>query len=129
MLETINGQTQSFFVDTEKKAVELALAVARRILSTTAELKPEYIVDVIRMGVAKLGAATPIQIRVSPQDLEFLQVVGLPPELSAQELGAQFVADDSVRSGCVIETDFGEIDLDLDTMWQQISADLYGVYK
>lgn len=126
---TLDSQMKNFVSETEKRAVELALAVARRILSTTAEVRPEYIVDIIRVGVAKLGAATPLKVRVSPQDMEFLEVVGLPPELSAQELGAQFIADDSVKSGCVIETDFGEIDLQLETMWRQISADLYGVYK
>ena len=126
---SIDGQMKQFVAETEKRAVQLALAVARKILATTAEVRPEYIVDVIRMGVSRLGAATPLRVRISAQDMEFLEVVGLPPELSQQELGAEFVADDSVKSGCVIETDFGEIDLQLDSMWEQVSADLYGVYK
>lgn len=126
---TILQEVQRFVQRAEKEAVRLALAVAKKILITTADVKPEYIVDVLRDGMSKLGAAKPLRIRVSPQDMEFLEVVGLPPELSTDELGVQYVADESVKSGCVIETDFGEIDLELEKMWQQISADLYEVYK
>lgn len=113
----------------EEQAFTLALNVSRKILTTTAEAKPEYILQVIRNGLHMLGAAKPIRIRVSPDDMEFLEVIGVPPELSSTELGVEYVIDDTVKSGCIIETDFGEVDLQLDKMWDQVKADLFEVTR
>jgi flagellar biosynthesis/type III secretory pathway protein FliH len=114
---------------TEKNALELALSVSKKILLTTADVRADYILDVIRNALHSVGAGNPLKIRVSPQDHEFLKVIGLPPELSSEETGVQYVADDGINSGCVVETDFGEIDLRLDHMWQQVRENLYEVLK
>ncbi len=122
-------ELQSLAARTEKNAFELALSVSRKILSTTAEIRPEYILDVIREALQTNGAGKPLRVRVSPQDFEFLEVVGVPPDLSAQETGVTYVPDDGIASGCVVETDFGEIDLRLEHMWQQVKENLYDVVK
>jgi len=114
---------------TERSALELALAVSRKILSTTAEVRADYILDVIKNALHSTAGGNPLRIRVSPQDYEFLQVIGLPPELSTEETGVQYVADDGVSAGCVVETDFGEVDLRLEQMWQQVKENLYEVLK
>jgi flagellar assembly protein FliH len=128
-LTALNQESLTTFQRMEKHAVQLALSIAKKILSTTAEVRPEYILEVVRDGLKLTGAAKPLRIRVSPADLEFIEVVGMPPELSTEELGAKYVLDESVRSGCVIETDFGDIDLQLEKMWEQVAANLYEVYK
>ena len=66
----------------EKQAVDLSLQVSRKILATTAEIKPEYIITVIKEALTQLGAAKPVRIRVSPDDYEFLMVIGLPISLT-----------------------------------------------
>ena len=109
----------------QKKALEFALEIARKILKTTAEIKPEYIYDIIRKGVDSLGAAEPIKIRVSLDDYEFLDVIGLPSDINEGELGVRYVADENISSGCVIETNYGEISLELDTMWEQVRDNLF----
>lgn len=113
----------------EEQAFQLALGVARKLLALTAEAKPDYILDVIRQGLRNLGAAHAIRIRVSTDDMEFLEIIGVPPELSAAELGVEYVIDESIKSGCIIETNFGEVDLQLDSMWEQVKADLFEVTK
>jgi len=110
----------------ERQALDLAVQISRRILTTTVEAKPEYILEVIRRGLTELGAAKPVKIRVSLDDYEFLNVIGLPIELSTQELGVTYVADETVKSGCVIETDFGEVDLVIDRMWNEVKDRIYG---
>ena len=127
--KAISQQVESVLSKLEKRAVEFALAVSKKILVTTADAKPEYIVEVIREGLKNLGASKPLRVRVSPQDLEFLEVVGVPPEYSEEELGIQYAADESIHSGCVIETDFGEVDMQLEKMWEQVKGELFEVYK
>jgi flagellar biosynthesis/type III secretory pathway protein FliH len=113
----------------EKNAVDLALNVAKKILHTTVEVKPEYIYTVIRQALSQLGAAKPVRIRVSHDDYEFLNVIGLPVDLGETELGVTYVADESLKSGCVVESDFGELDLVLDRMWDDVKQHIYEVKK
>ena len=47
----------------------------------------ERIEAVIREGLSKLGAGKPLRIRISPKDMEFIEIVGLPVEISKEELG------------------------------------------
>jgi flagellar assembly protein FliH len=124
LCKSLPEQSQHFFRNVEQQALQLALKIARKIIGTTVEIKPDYIVDVIRRAMESLGAAQPMRVRVSHQDLEFIQIVGLPPELSAEELGLEYVGDEAVKSGCVVETDFGEIDLQLDHMWEKVRNEL-----
>lgn len=125
----VKKQIEQFFAQVEKGSVKLSLDIARKILASTAQVKPDYIIDVIRIGLKSLGAASPVRIRVSRDDLEFIEVVGLPTDLSTEEIGVQYIADDSIKSGCIIDTDFGEIDLQLDSMWEQVAEQLAEIYK
>ncbi len=125
----LNTKVNIVYTEVERHALEFSLQVARKILETTAEAKPEYIYDIIKKGISCLGSASALRIRVSPQDLEFLEVVGLPEDMQSDELGVNYVADESIKSGCVIETDFGETDLQLESMWEQVAAELYEVYR
>lgn len=125
----IAKQVQALLERLQKEAVELSLQISRKILATTVDVRPDYIVDVVREALKSLGAAKPLRVRVSPQDYEFLEVVGLPPELSTEELGVVYVMDESVKSGCIVETDFGEVDMVLEKMWEQVRNSLYEVVK
>lgn len=127
--QMIDQEVKSFIARTENQAVQLALAVARKILVTTSDVKPEYIFEVIRQGVKSLGGAVPLKIRVAPQDFEFIQVIGAPTDISAHELGITYESDENIKSGCVIDTDFGEVDLQLEKMWELVRENLFGVKR
>lgn len=127
--ERISAAAEERFGKMEREAVKLSLDISQKILLTTVQIKPDYILDVIRQGLKTIGAAKPVKIRVSEEDYEFLQVIGMPAELSPQELGVEYVLDENVKSGCVIETDFGEADLQVEKMWAQLKTILEGVYK
>ena len=110
-----------------EKAFHFALNVSQKLIATTIEAKPEYILDVLRAGMKSLGAAKPSCIRVSAQDYEFLEIIGLPVDLTPTELGVRYVADESIKSGCIIETDYGEVNLEIDRMWEQVKDSLFSV--
>ncbi|MCC6933484.1 MAG: hypothetical protein IT292_09550 [Deltaproteobacteria bacterium] len=122
-------QMAAFYAQVEKESAKLALQISRKILATTAQVKPDYIIEVIRLALQSLGAAKPLSIRVSRDDYEFIKVIGLPVELTAEELGIEYLADDMVKSGCIVNTDFGEVDLQLDVMWEQVAEQLAEVYR
>ncbi len=127
--DEIQTHLRNFFARVEKQSFDLALAISRKILTTTAEIKPEYIVEVITEGLKCCGSAKPLRIRLSHDDYEFIEVVGLPAQLSPTELGVTYIPDDTVKSGCIIETDFGDIDVTLEKMWEQVRESLYSGVK
>lgn len=129
LMRSVRTQAEEAFSRIEKEGVELAVRIAKKIVDTTVAVQPEYILEVIRKSIGAVGAATPVRIRVSPQDYEFLKVVGVPPELSETELGVRYTADESIVSGCVVETNYGEVNLELDQMWESLNARLSEVYK
>lgn len=113
----------------EIKCLELSLAISKKILSTAVEIKPDYIQVIIKEALAELSGTKPLKIKVSPQDFEFITVVGLSPELSATELGVVYEIDESVGSGCKIETNYGEVDFVLENMHERIKNNLLEALK
>jgi flagellar biosynthesis/type III secretory pathway protein FliH len=127
--KAVETQVAEHMAKIEKQALFFALEISKKIIETTVEVRPDYIMQIIRSGLKQLGAAKPIRVRVSLQDYEFLEVIGLPNDLTPSELGISYVSDPALKSGCVIETDFGEVNLELDRMWEQIKDSLYSVAK
>jgi flagellar assembly protein FliH len=123
----IKAQVQNHAQELEKRALRLSLGVAKKLVDTTSEAKPEYILSVIRKGLKNLGAAKPLKIKVSAQDYEFLDVIGIPVDISPGEIGVVYQSDENIKSGCVIETDYGQVDLELDSMWEEVKAGLFEV--
>lgn len=133
---TVNNvatQLQTAFAEqlarVEKEALALSLQIAKKILEITVDVKPDYVVEVVKKALSECGAGTPLRIRVSPQDYEFLSIVGLPVDVLPGDASVEYVADESITSGCVVETDFGHVDYELEKMWEQIRADLYDAYS
>jgi flagellar assembly protein FliH len=111
----------------EKDSAKLSIQIAQRIVHQAAETHPEYIVDLVRGALASMKGGQVIRVRVSPQDHEFLSLVELPNDLANEELSIKYVADDNIKGGCIIETDFGIVDAQLDTMWSQVRDKIFEV--
>lgn len=111
------GQHQAIL---ERNAIELASKIALKIVHHTVKINPEYIVPVIREALGLSGTAQVKQVRVSAQDLEFIKLVGLQKAIKEFDGSWQFVADETVRNGCVVETSAGHIDFQLDPAWRRI---------
>ncbi|MCB0353567.1 MAG: hypothetical protein KDD64_08590 [Bdellovibrionales bacterium] len=104
----------------ESEAVHLSLEVARKIIDQAVEINPEYILEVVREAMSHVGTAHIKKVRVSPQDMEFVEVIGVRKMMSEFEGNWDFEADQTVHSGCVVDTSAGEIDLQFDKAWQRI---------
>jgi type III secretion protein L len=97
---------------------ELALAIARKILGKELEFHPEAVVDIVKQALSeKARQRREIFLRVNPEDLQLLREkkADLIEVLSrCKEIGIR--EDPEVeRYGCIIETDAGIIDAQLET--------------
>lgn len=115
----LQQQLRERISQTELRAVELAVAISKKILDTTVDINPEYISQIVSEALELTGSAVVKKIRVSPQDLEFIEVVGLESRVGGDEAW-EWEADPSIKSGCVVETTAGEIDYQLDHAWERV---------
>jgi flagellar assembly protein FliH len=108
--------------DVEVDLVQLALAVARKIVGRDVSLGPEAVSRIIRQALSRVEHAGRINIKLNPADLELLTEIK-PQLLSGlPEAGrAAFEADAVIaRGGCLIETDGGEVDARIERQFQVV---------
>jgi flagellar biosynthesis/type III secretory pathway protein FliH len=117
-LHELRGQMAD---ELERDAVELALALAAKILAGALAAQPERVVDVVRGALRRVADRRQIVVLVDPQDLEV--VAGAVGELQAQAGGIELCdvqADRRVgRGGAVVRTAEGEIDATVETQLER----------
>lgn len=105
----------------ERDSVELALALAAKLLSGALEVEPERVLDTIRGALRRIGERRSITVLVAPEDLEI--VSGAIGELQARAGGierCEVQADRRVgRGGAIVRTSEGEIDARIETQLQR----------
>jgi flagellar assembly protein FliH len=117
-LHELRGQMAD---ELERDSVELALALAAKILTGALETQPERVVDVVRGALRRVVDRRQIVVLVDPEDLEV--VSGAVGELQAQAGGIELCdvqADRRVgRGGAVVRTVEGEIDATVETQLER----------
>jgi len=108
----------------EKNAAELALGVAEKMVGYAVEINPEYIGQLVKEALTHAGSAAIKKVRVSPQDMEFIEIVGIPKQLVEMKGEWTFEKDDRIKAGCVVETSAGEIDFRLDEAWERVKGNV-----
>lgn len=105
----------------EQQAIELAFQIARRMVGAVVDSQREYVVSVVKEALHAAGSSEVKVIRVSPQDHEFLQLGGYGDRIKIHgDKKLMFESDESIRSGCIVVTNAGEIDFDLDKAWARM---------
>ena len=105
--------TESDIMDqAERAVVELSLGIAAKMIPQTIEAMPEAALAVVNQALEKVLAGTRLTLRVNPEDLEQLQERQQELTLPAIDPARlSWSADPGVgRGGCILETDFGDID-------------------
>ena len=101
-----------YFHAVEREVVELALAVAARILRREAQMDPLLLTGAVRVALGQLAESTEVCLRVPPEDLAlWTETVARIPNLA---LKPSVVSGEGMRLGeCLIETGLGSVDLGL----------------
>ena len=109
---------------TEHQVVQLALAVARQILQRELNVDRGLLVAMARVALDRLGEHAAARIRLHPDDYA---VVMASPERGWTSEQVQIVADSAVgRGGCLVQSDFGLMDVGLDAQFSELARTLLG---
>lgn len=112
VLERAQNKRADILAETEQEIVDLVLLIARKVIKVISENQRNVIISNVVQALRKIKTKGDVIIRVNIADIklttehkrDFIQLIE-----GAKSI--QVVEDSSVDSGgCIIETDFGEID-------------------
>jgi flagellar assembly protein FliH len=108
----------------ERQLVQLAIAIATRVIQREITLDKELLVAMARVALDRLGDTSSATIRLNPED-HAAALAARGGELSTESV--KVVADPIVsRGGCLVESDFGLIDLAMSAQVAEIANALLG---
>lgn len=127
LTETLSELTQlraQLIHQTERQMVELALAVARRVVHREVSIDPDLLVAMARVALERLGEAGQITVRLNPDDF---QMVGAERTAGMNGSHVAVVADARIpRGGCRVESEMGILDAGIDAQIHEIAQALLG---
>ena len=106
----------------EQEVVELALAIARKVICREIEVDKEVVVCVAREALSKIEDPGNVKIKMNPSDLQFINETKYQlSELIGNIDNVTIEPGENIRSGgCVIETNLGEIDARIEQQLQAV---------
>lgn len=109
-MESFAQERDRYLHAVEREVVELALAVAARILRRESQMDPLLLTGAVRVALGQLAGSTQVRLRVPQEELElWTEAMALLPNLA---LKPTVVAGEGMRVGeCAIETELGSVDL------------------
>jgi flagellar assembly protein FliH len=121
-LEAMQALRSEALEDLERDSIELALALAGKILAGAMQARPELILESVHGALRRLGDRRRVTVIVNPDDLttvaDALAAEGEPRVGGVERLelqGEERVA----RGGAVVRTDEGEVDASVQTQLER----------
>lgn len=129
IIERTLDKREEILNNTETQIVELVLLISRKVVKTISENQKSVIISNIAQALRKLKTRSDIIIRVNIADLqlasehlkEFTDMVENAKNIS-------IVEDTTVdKGGCIIETDFGEIDARIQSQLNELEEKILDI--
>jgi flagellar assembly protein FliH len=110
LLQSFSQEQSRYMQAVEHEVVQLALAVAARILRREAQMDPLLLTGAVRVALGQLANSTEVRLRVPAAELAlWTEAIAHVPNLAPKPVVA---AGAEMRLGdCVIETELGSVDL------------------
>ena len=121
-LEELAGLRRHLLQQSERQLVQLALALARRIVHREVTVDEELAGALARIALERLGEAGPATVRLHPED--FARTAARDAE-RWRAAHVTVVADAAVaRGGCLVESPFGFVDASIDAQFEELARTL-----
>jgi flagellar assembly protein FliH len=109
---------------TERQMVQLALAIARRIVQREVSLDPDLLLAMARVALERLGETARVTVRLHPEDYAAAGAARVSEFTSSN---VTIEADPRLsRGACRVESDMGLLDLGIEAQLQEVGRALLG---
>lgn len=120
---------QEIIAGAEDEIVQLAMAVARKVISNELTVNPDSIIEIVKRAIQKVTDREEVTVRVNPENLD--TAIGARDEIAGSVQGIRkfkVLADNGVApGGCVIETPNGNVDARIDSQLGEIEQAIMDV--
>jgi flagellar assembly protein FliH len=121
-LDEMASLRRALLRESERQVVQLALAIARRIVRREVAADEELTMALARVALDRLGESGPATIRLHPEDYARAAARGADGWKAAH---LEVVPDPAVtRGGCLVESPFGFVDAGIDAQFHEIARAL-----
>ncbi len=116
----LENEAENIRKETQKLIIPVALKAAKKLVAKELEFSPETIVDIVESNLRSVAQHKKITIYVSKSDLEHIEKNKSRLKELFENLEAFSVREraDVAPGGCVIETEIGIINAQLDHRWR-----------
>lgn len=116
-------ERKKYFLNVESDVIQLALAIAAKILHREAQVDPLLVAALVRVAVEKLHDVSSVTIRVAPDKLEKWREYLLDSENDA----AITVVDDAKLGldDCILETSLGSANFSIDAQLKEVEQGFF----
>jgi flagellar assembly protein FliH len=123
-LDELTSVRAQMIHQTEVQMVQLALAIARRIVLHEVTIDRDLLIAMARVALDRLGESAQVTVRLHPEEFEATSAARAAEWTGT---GVTVVADARVgRGGCRVESEFGMMDVGVDAQIHEIARALLG---
>jgi flagellar assembly protein FliH len=125
-IEVFQSERQRYFIDVEREVVQLALAIAAKILHREAKLDPLLLAAAVRVALDKVTDNSTMELRVPTDELESWKSA-LDMETKSR---VQLVGDVRLEVGdCILETTVGKVELGVHAQLKEIEQGFFDLLQ
>lgn len=126
-LEAFRVEREDYFNRIEPEVVQLALAIAKKILHREAQIDPLLLTGLVHVALEKLDAGTHVRLKVNPGDTHFWNEFFAR---SGESLAPELLGDPALPHGeCTIETEVGSTQISLDIQLKEIEQGFFDLLE
>ncbi len=121
-LTELDNVKKKIYLNAEKKTLDLAMAIARKIVSHEIQSNRDVLLSIIQEALERVVDNEDITIKLNPEDFKYINDSKQAlRNMIDQYANITFKADASITGGgCLIETKMGEIDARIDRQFKVI---------
>jgi len=110
----------------DRNLVALAMGIARNLVRREMELDREIALTWVREALELASRGNRLRLRINPRDQQLLgEHLTRLVARTGREAATEVVADESISTGgCKVETEFGEVDLQLESQLARLAEEL-----
>jgi flagellar assembly protein FliH len=122
-IQGFEKQRDEYFAKVEAEVVQLALAIAAKILHREAQVDPMLVAALVRIAMESMSEGSKVTVRVSPEKTEdWRQYFANTASASRVEIAE----DASLTTGdCLVETELGAANFGLDAQLKEVEQGFF----
>jgi flagellar assembly protein FliH len=125
-IEEVAALRKTIMAETEQQLVELAAAIARRVIGKELSLDPEILLGLAAEGLDALAQGDKVRVRVGAA-FDEASIATFRDRVKARASHVEVTHDDKLGpGGCIVETELGRVDESVELRLASVLAHLFG---